>query len=169
MSFFTNKHVVVAMLVAPVLAIISYFAVDSVVSEKPHKAEDGRAYALVEKPNCRYSSGKCGLKNGNFEVEIKASAVTEHKIVLELTSNHPLSRVLLGVGKGETVNGDPAVMRPQGEGQTVWSIELPKLRSEDRLQLAIAADNTYYYGDSGVRFIDYETTFSKDFRQPANP
>ncbi len=38
----TNKHVVIAMLVAPVLAVIAYFAVDASVSEAPKAAQPGK-------------------------------------------------------------------------------------------------------------------------------
>ena len=41
MPFYKNKHVVVAMLVAPVLALIGYFSVDALVAEKPHAAQAG--------------------------------------------------------------------------------------------------------------------------------
>lgn len=169
MNFLTNKHVVVALLIAPILAVISYLAVDNVVAEKPHAAEDGRAYSLVEKPNCRYSSGKCGLKNGNFEVELKAVAINDRGMTLELKSTHELNKVLLGIGNSKGEEGQPNSMVLSDPDQNLWSIDLPLLAEDDRLQLAIAAQDSFYYGDSSVSFIDYQTTFSKDFRQPVNP
>ena len=48
-----NKHVVVAMLVAPILAILAWFAVDSMVAERAHSAKPGASYKLVAKSNCR--------------------------------------------------------------------------------------------------------------------
>jgi len=62
MSVLKNKHLVIAMLVAPVLAVLSYFALDVLVGERPKPAEEGQSYPLVEKPDCRYASGHCGLK-----------------------------------------------------------------------------------------------------------
>lgn len=53
----TNKHVVIAMLVAPVLAVIAYFAVDASVSEPPKAAQPGQSYPLAVRSNCRYTSG----------------------------------------------------------------------------------------------------------------
>ena len=41
----TNKHVVIALIVAPILAVIAYFATDAAVGEKPHKAQAGKSYA----------------------------------------------------------------------------------------------------------------------------
>lgn len=168
MNFLTNKHVVVAMLIAPILALISYFAVDSVVSEKLHLAEDGRAYALVEKPNCRYSSGKCGLKNGNFEVEIMASRINTNQVILELTSTHTLNKVLLAVDQLGQNSEQPSSMQANDPERRIWTIALPQLSQNDRLQLAIAAQDSFYYGDSSTEFIEYHTGFSKDFREPRN-
>ena len=42
MSVLKNKHLVVAMLVAPVLAVLSYFALDVLVGEQPKPAEEGK-------------------------------------------------------------------------------------------------------------------------------
>jgi len=67
MSFFKNKHVITAMIVAPILAIVSYYAVDLMVKEQPKAAVEGQAYKLIAKSNCRYSSGACDLVNGDFK------------------------------------------------------------------------------------------------------
>ena len=73
---FSNKHVLVAMLVAPVLAIMAWFAVDYFVAERPHAAEEGATYTLLAKSNCRYASGKCDLENADFELTIRPSMRT---------------------------------------------------------------------------------------------
>ena len=65
-----NRHMTIAMLMAPVLAIIAYYGVNTLVGEKPHAAEAGQSYVLVEKPNCRHHGGTCGLKNGDFELTL---------------------------------------------------------------------------------------------------
>ena len=57
MKFLKNKHLLTASLVAPILALMSYFAIDALVGETPHAAEEGQSYQLVEKQNCRYNSG----------------------------------------------------------------------------------------------------------------
>jgi hypothetical protein len=44
------------MIVAPILAIISYFTVDYYVAEVPHKAKQGQSYKMLVKPNCRWAS-----------------------------------------------------------------------------------------------------------------
>ena len=68
MSFFKNRHVVVATLMAPLLGLGAYFGMGFIFGERPQPAETGQSYKLVEKPNCRYASGLCGLKNVDFEL-----------------------------------------------------------------------------------------------------
>ena len=70
-GFLASLAIVIALLVAPVLALIAYFAVDAVVAEKPEKALAGSSYPLVAKSNCRYASGRCSLENGDVQLEIE--------------------------------------------------------------------------------------------------
>jgi hypothetical protein len=74
-SILTNKHFVVALIVAPILAIISYFAVDKLVAPEPIAAQAGENFPLVARSNCRWESGKCTLANGDFKVHIAATRV----------------------------------------------------------------------------------------------
>jgi NADH:ubiquinone oxidoreductase subunit 3 (subunit A) len=60
---FKNWHVIIAMIVAPILAVLAWFAVDYFVAERPHAAKEGAAYSLIAKSNCRYDSGQCDLEN----------------------------------------------------------------------------------------------------------
>jgi len=69
----TNKHLIIAMIVAPILAVIAYYGVDRVVSETPHKAVKGQSYPLAAKSNCRYKSGECTLKNGDISLTINVA------------------------------------------------------------------------------------------------
>ena len=70
MGFFTNKHVITAFIVAPILAVLSYYAVDLLLKEQPHVAVAGSSYPLVAQSNCRYTSGRCDLKNADFVAQI---------------------------------------------------------------------------------------------------
>ena len=53
---FKNKHVVVALIVAPILAILSWYATGFIVDEKEHAMKDGAIYTLVVRPNCRWAN-----------------------------------------------------------------------------------------------------------------
>ena len=84
---FKNKHVVIAMLVAPVLAIMAWFAVDYFVGERPHAATPGSAYTLVAKSNCRYASGQCDLENADFKLRIRPAMVSARRCGLILANS----------------------------------------------------------------------------------
>ena len=73
-------------MMAPVLGIISYFAVNALVGEDPQAAEAGQSYKLVEKPNCRYASGLCGLKNVDFELTLSFELAGDDRWLLKLES-----------------------------------------------------------------------------------
>ncbi|MBU3068302.1 hypothetical protein KOI40_00655 [Aestuariicella sp. G3-2] len=169
MGILKNKHVVIAMLVAPILALISYFAVDAIVSEKPHAAKPGDRYALVEKPNCRYSSGQCGLKNGDFEVTLTTEWRDADRMLLMLKSVAPLEGALVALVEPGDVNSDaeqPLEMAPEGSDGLRWSLELPRPDPEsDRLRVVVSSNQTLYYGDAAMKFTLYKTTFGEDFRQ----
>jgi hypothetical protein len=62
MAVWSNKHVVIAALMAPVLALIANFRIGAMLGEDPQPAEAGQSYPLLEKPNCRYASGASGSK-----------------------------------------------------------------------------------------------------------
>ena len=94
---FKNKHIIAALIVTPILTIIAYFAMDYMVSEKPHKAQAGASYELVEKPNCRYPSGICGLKNADFEVDMHVELLDDGYMQLSLESVYPLDGVKLAL------------------------------------------------------------------------
>ena len=97
MSVFTNKHVVVALLVAPFLAIGAWYAVGLIGAETPQRAVPGQSYPLVAKSNCRYASGQCSLENGDIEFEL-IPATSDGARSLKITSNQSVGRVMLGLG-----------------------------------------------------------------------
>ena len=98
MSVFTNKHVVVALLVAPVLAIGAWYAVGLIGAETPQRAVPGQSYPLVAKSNCRYASGQCSLENGDIEFHITPVSSND-TLSLKITSNQSSGRVMLGLGQ----------------------------------------------------------------------
>jgi len=61
LKLLTNKHMIIAMLVAPVLAVLAWFAVGEFAGEQAHKAEAGREYPLVEQSILRASHALEGV------------------------------------------------------------------------------------------------------------
>jgi hypothetical protein len=163
---FTNKHIIAALIVTPILTIIAYFAVDYMVSEKPKIAEAGASYELLAKPNCRYSSGHCGLKNGDFEVDMTVELLADGYMNLSLTSAFPLDGVKLALVDSPEMAGDPRDMIVDNNERTQWLIMLNQPATDtSRIRMVIASNASLYYGDTDTRFMLYQTSFDKDFRR----
>lgn len=157
MSAFKSKHVVVAMLVAPVLAILSYFALDVLVGEKPKPAMEGQSYPLAEKPNCRYSSGSCGLKNADFELELNIRDLGAARVELNLNSVFPLDGVMVSMVEGDHDSGPPVAMEPRSEDGKSWSLDIMQPDAErHRLRLVASAKGSLYFGDVATKFASHE-------------
>lgn len=151
----------IAMLIAPVLAVISYFAVNAMVGESPHAAEAGQSYQLVEKPNCRHSGGICGLKNGDFELTLRFEWLANGRMLLALESVHSLDGVLLALVEAEASENPPVDMRPVGDDGLTWSLDIEHPDPErHRLRLVASADQALYFGDVALKFTVIESTFN---------
>ena len=162
MNIFKNKHVILAMFVAPVLAIIAYFATDYVVSEKPRQAQQGNSYKLAAKSNCRYQSGQCTLYNGDVEVNVRAERINGSLIELSLHANMPLQNVLVSsvVATEET---DPVVMQPAVSEENTWRAKIDIFDVEkSAVRLVLELSGLLFYAETPAVFIDYDTTFSRD-------
>jgi hypothetical protein len=153
MSVWKNKHLLVATLMAPVLALIAYYGVNYLVGEKPQAAEAGQTYKLVEKPNCRYASGLCGLKNGDFELTLDFEKLGEDRFKLNLLSVFPLEGVLLAVVGSEADEKQPEEMQATGVDGLNWSLDIliPDPES-DRLRLVASSNQALYFGDVATKF-----------------
>ena len=153
MSFWKNKHLLSAAIIAPILGLISYFAVNALVGEKPHTAETGQSYLLVEKPNCRYASGNCGLRNGDFELQLSFERLENDQLLLKLRSANPLEGVVLAMVENEADEGQPVDMRAMGNDGLIWALDIATPDPErHRLHLAASSNQVLYYGDVATKF-----------------
>lgn len=166
MSFFTNKHVIVAMVVAPILAVVSYYAVDLVVKERPQAAEQGQSYRLVAKSNCRYTSGACNLVNSEFKSQLVVLKQDSGE-VLQLTASHALQGVKVGFSAADDEPpAEPLAMWSGDDAHKVWSIALPVVADQNnKLVIAMLSGGSHYYAETTLGFAEYKTTFNKDFTQ----
>lgn len=143
----------VAALVAPLLALITYFAMDFMFGETPSAAIEGQSYPLVEKPGCRWDSGYCGLKNNEFELDMTYRRLGGERLALDLESIFPLDGVLLAVVDHETDDRTPVPMSPVGSDGLKWTLEITVSDPErQRLRLAVSAGGSLYYGDASTLF-----------------
>ena len=153
MNFFKHRHIVVAALVAPVLALIAYFGMDYIFSEPPQAAVEGQSYLLVEKPNCRYDSGFCGLKNNEFELDLSYRRMGGNRMMLDLESAFPLEGVVLAVVRDENDDRTPTPMNAAGSDGTQWTMEIMVSDPEtQRIRLVASAGGALYLGDVSTRF-----------------
>lgn len=150
---FKNKHVVIAMLVAPVLAIMAWFAVDYFVGERPHAATPGSAYTLVARSNCRYTSGQCDLENADFKLSIRPGMVSASSIALTLSASHELQSAAMGLVDGDDTQ-PPAPMTRTDDAGTEWQALLPSPASDDAsIRVAVTANGATWYAEVPVVFL----------------
>jgi hypothetical protein len=154
MNVLKNKHVLVASLVAPVLALIAWFAVDYLFGEKPHAAVEGASYALVEKPDCRWESGHCGLKNNDFELTIGFERLPGGRLRLQLDSVYPLDGVVLALSLDDRETQPPQAMRPASPDGLRWTLDTAPIRAgEERVRLVAASGGVDYFGEASTAFM----------------
>ncbi len=153
MNVFTGKHMIIAVVMAPLLAVGSYYAVGHLWGEKPHVAREGQSYPLAEKPNCRYGSGRCGLKNKDFELELTVTERGAEQLVLNLVSELPLEGVMIALARPGETEPEPVAMASADPTGLVWSTEIANPSpAVDRLQLVAAAQHSYWFGDVSTAF-----------------
>ena len=149
---FTNKHVIVAMIVAPVLSILAWFSAGEFIGEKPQLARPGQSYPLVEKSNCRYESGLCELENEDFRLKLfYVDNAAGRQLVLR--SSHVLEGVIISVGIPEDMV-PPNAMRSADGQRLEWRLALDSRPApEERIYLAASAAGSTYYGEAGTLFL----------------
>lgn len=153
MEFFRNKHVIIALLVAPVLAVISYFSVDRLVAETPSPAQAGQSYQLIEKPPCRYNSGRCELENGSFLLKLDAVRSEHGAIEITLISEHRLQGVMQAQLDVSGHERSPVAMKQADETGKVWKTHLSVTDPvNERLHLAVVFGEALYYADASLAF-----------------
>jgi hypothetical protein len=167
---FSNKHILAALLIAPVLAVIAYVAADRAVSERPAPAAPGASYKLAEQSDCRYESGRCTLRNGDIVLELAARDLGAGGIELTATAAIPLDGITLALVSGPEQHPSPVTMQASTPERTHWHLVLPAPTAADsRILLAAGARGSYYYGEISTAFTVYRTSYHKDFRRQAVP
>lgn len=163
---FRNFHFIIAFLVAPFLAIMAWYAADTMLGKEEEKAKEGLGYELLGDSNCRYESGTCTMSNGNFELDIQVDRAGDGKLAVRLESAHPLSGVNMGWVNPDADDAEQTALKPAGDGRKRWEGVIPgEASTEARMRVLARADGTSYYGEAATVFIDYETSFGEDFRQ----
>jgi hypothetical protein len=162
MQLLKNRHLILAMFVAPTLAIIAYFGVDYVVSEKPQVAQQGKAYKLAAKSNCRYQSGACTLKNADIEVHLQANRIDDEQVGLTLSSATPIQNALISLLTDE-IETEPVLVNEKADQADARYVILDlKNPEQSTLRLALNISGSMYYAETSAIFVDYITSFSRE-------
>lgn len=149
MSFFTNKHVVVAMIAAPILAVIAYLAVDRIVTPDPVPAQEGDVFPLAARSNCRYESGKCTLWNGDFKVELTVVSPREGPtLTLDLTSEFPIQGMRYAL-----IDQAGSEVQAESLSTAQFVISQENLARASSLQLAVRSAGVTYYTETQIKFL----------------
>ncbi len=148
---FRNKHVITAMLVAPLLAILTWFAVGALVGEKPKPAQRGQSYPLVETSSCRYASGVCELTNNDLRLTLRAGDGVGFN--LTLTSTHALDQVQMAVGAADSDTAPRLMMRGGDEGRS-WYLPMSSAPAEGlRIRLVASRAGSAFFADASTAFL----------------
>jgi hypothetical protein len=154
MAMWKNKHVIVAMIVAPILSILAWYAVGFLIGEKPQAAESGETYKLVARSNCRYASGACDLHNADFKLSIRPEMLAASSVSLVMTSSHALQSAAMGLVENESAPA-PAPMTRTDEGGLEWQGLLPRPSSDDAtIRIAVTAGGSAWYAEVPVVFLE---------------
>ena len=149
-----NKHVVVALIVAPILSILAWFAVGQLVGEKPHAALEGETYTLVARSNCRYASGACDLVNSDFKLTLTPEMLAASSVALTMTSSHALDSAALGLVEGASAAA-PAPMTQTDDDGREWQGLIPRPGShESSIRVAVSAQGATWFAEIPVVWIE---------------
>lgn len=151
-----NKHVVIALIVAPLLSLLAWWAVGRLAGEQPHAAVAGQVYRLLEKGSCRYPSGRCDLVNGDVSLDLRIKPVAASD-ELTLRSSMSLRGVAVAVvPPGADGPGDgpaPRRMRAVDDAGMLWRLALAAPLAEgDRLRLVAATAENRFTAEVSTRF-----------------
>jgi len=152
-----NKHVTTALLIAPILALIAYFATDNIVSEKPKPVISGSNHTLSAASNCRYQSGRCTLKNH----DVKAEITFPKNNAISISSNIPLHTAEIRIISSNKEQENPAriSLTNTDRQRMTWFSKLPhKAEAKQTLQVVIDTGNARFFHETKMTFIDIEGT-----------
>lgn len=156
LSLLKDKHILIAMLIAPILAVITWFAVGKFAGPKPFVAEAGQSYPLIAKPNCRYQSGHCTLVNNEFRVNIRPyTEGSDNAVWLGIDSPHPIdgARLSLLDDQGKTfVIANASEFDAEGRRGILLP---PKNQNIETLRIALSSANVIYYAETQTQFLSH--------------
>ena len=159
---FKNKHMTMAMVVAPILAIVSYFSTDYIVSDLPIMAEQGETYSMTARPNCRYQSGQCTFRNGDLEVNFRLTEDAQGQQLLSAQSSRPLKGARIALVSPDQQSSEALALSMTDDAGEQWAVPINgSLDDKHELRIAMLANATTFYGSTETTFFQYDTVFPR--------
>ncbi len=153
-TMWKNMHVAIALIVAPILAILAWFAVGQIAGEKALVAEPGSAYPLVARSNCRWESGECELHNNDLEISIVPLELGAQYTKLSLDSEFALEQATLAL----LVNGNEVAASAEHDtspdAAAQMTVTIPAFAdAEAMLRVAVTVQDSLYFAEVPVVFM----------------
>jgi len=151
-SFLTNKHFVIALLVAPVLAILSWFAADQIARPEAIAAQAGQQFPLRAKSNCRYKSSQCDLVNGDVKFTINKHFTAKGEPALKISGNTPFKLVKI---EFLDIDNNSKEMITVSDGETTEATReiLSKFQDLNSVRIAFNSHDVIYYSETAAVFL----------------
>ena len=149
-----NKHVIIAMIVAPILSVLAWFAVGQIAGEKAKVAEPGAAYPLVARSNCRWASGECELVNNELEMTILPVELGAQYTRLSLDSEIALAQATFALLLNGTEVVATAERDTSPDAPAQMTVTIPEFADpEAMLRVAVMVDESLYFAEVPVVFM----------------
>ena len=137
-----NRHVKIALVMAPILALISYGLAGFFQPSVKNKAGDYQLRLINE---CRPKNNSCKMKSGEFEIMLYSS-IKKGKQQLGIVANQPLS--YLSVALAEDSNEFVQFKIMKSDDEKYWQIALDDNQILDgyvKFRLAGHSEDSNYY------------------------
>jgi len=102
------------------------------------------------------------LNNCDIDITLVSEKTADNQLAIHLHSTLPLqgAKIAFTDNEGQPF---PENMTAMNNEQTEWQVSISNPINDDtRLHIALAVDDTIYYGESGTVFTNYATGFSRE-------
>lgn len=136
----SNRHVKLAVILAPLLAIGGYIMTGILLDEKIEE-QPGTAKAMTLQPDCHLLSGVCELLHREIAVNIAFEEKQEKQLVY-LATSVAIRGAVLSIGEE-----NPVPMLSRGSTKR-WALELQQPVVENTVvRLVVAGDKNKYFAE----------------------
>ena len=138
-----NRHVKIALIMAPILALLSYGITGYFQPQLKH--EKGGDYQLNMAGECRPSDNSCVMKSGKFEIML-ISSIKKGKRQLGVISNQPVSYLSMALARDDNQFTQFKMM--QSKDKKYWHVALSNDQELDGFnvfRLAVNSQESNYF------------------------